>query len=1455
MSAGSNPGQANRLGSFLRGAFATRGACGDVAGSGAPAQRGGARPQTIALLCLVVAAAMALTATSAFAVKTHPYTGTSFGPDGAAGSATFNNLQGVAFDQVAGDVYAYDAGAGKVYKFDSAGAPVNFSGLTGNVIEGVGGGGGNGEFEIAVAPAGSPGGTAGDIYVANNSVVKIYAPSGAELGQLTGGETCGVATSPSGHVFVGIYPNEIREYVPSANPATNADQSAASTAELAEICNVAADGLGNVFAANFYGGSSVVKLEGLSDPIAAPVDPGAPTLAIDPSNNDLYANRGGVVAQHDSAGNLLSVFGSEQLSGSRGIAVNGAAQKTYAASSRGGKVAVFGPAMVVPGASTEPATGIAGTKGTLNGTVNPDNLPVSDCKFEYGTTTAYGSTKPCEGAIPTDGNDHPVSAALTGLKANTTYHFRIAAANANGSNRGADQSFTTNQPSVTKDATEVKGTKAILNGTVLPEGEAVSECFFEYGAGFGYGKTAPCVGAIPTDEGEHPVTAALTHLTPNATTHFRLVIHRGSDVIPGADKSFKTQATVITGVASAIAPPSATIEGTVNPEGIPYTGCSFEYGLTTAFAVQQGTADDSPYEATAPCTESPASIGEGSSPVTVHANLSGLSFGAVYHYRLVATNVDGTSRGAEQNFKTPGAVIEVARAISVGTDEATLEARINPKGSPTTYRIEYGTDTSYGTSTPETPIGAEETGQVVSDSLNGLAPATVYHWRVVATNSVGVSQGVDRTFTTFAPPAPPETSCPNQAFRNGPGADLPDCRAYEQASPLDKHGANIQRGRGYVQASAAGGRITFGVAAGLPTTGGSSNSTVFAASRGVGAWNTNGLGPLLEPGRGFSTLGWDDEIAATAFYAQSAAGGGVMLGDTATGTYQLAVPRDSPFLADFADDTSHFTFESGSVLAPGAIAGSGGEANLYDVDHGTVSLVGRIPAGAATSCDDVAGPACIPAPQGSFAGPYNWQDSNTTQYGGSSGNYYVQNTTSNDGSKVFFTAAGSGQLYVREGGTATTQISASQAATPDPNGHKPAAFVAATPDGSKVFFLSCEKLTDDSTAVSNGTDTCVTADQGQDLYVYDTASGDLSDLTVDPNVGDPQHAGVVGFLGVSGDGSDAYFVANGLLAPGASPGNCGIVGFSNREGTCNLYLSHAGTITFVASVDASLNGQNWTPLYFAGNETVKRSRVAADGTLLFTSTPSLTGYDNTTNGSECVTAAGRCSELFRYAPAEDELDCVSCNPTGAAPRGSAVLAANGSNATVIQHPFLSRNISADGNRVFFDSPDPLVVADTNGVNDPYEWEAEGTGTCRSSAANGGCLYLLSPPGAPEPSYLGDVSASGEDAFFFTDKSLVAADKDQLTDVYDARVGGGLASQNQGPPQPPCLAEACRGASTGAANESSPGSASFNGPGNQAQKPVKRCKKQSQKKCKKSKKQKKSKSKQSRGAHDNRGGSK
>ena len=166
---------------------------GDANGSGA---RRSAAPF---VLCLSIVAMLALCASPALAAQTHPYTGTSFGPDGVGGTESFERVQSIAVDSANGDTYVYDGGAGKVYKFDSAGAPVDFSATGTNAISGVGGGGGGAEFEIALAPAGSPAGTAGDIYVANNGgAVHVYSAAGAELGEIPqGGETCGVATDPA----------------------------------------------------------------------------------------------------------------------------------------------------------------------------------------------------------------------------------------------------------------------------------------------------------------------------------------------------------------------------------------------------------------------------------------------------------------------------------------------------------------------------------------------------------------------------------------------------------------------------------------------------------------------------------------------------------------------------------------------------------------------------------------------------------------------------------------------------------------------------------------------------------------------------------------------------------------------------------------------------------------------------------------------------------------------------------------------------------------------------------------------------------------------------------------------------------------------------------------------------------------------------------------------------------
>ncbi len=148
------------------------------------------------------------------------------------------------------------------------------------------------------------------------------------------------------------------------------------------------------------------------------------------------------------------------------------------------------------------------------------------------------------------------------------------------------------------------------------------------------------------------------------------------------------------------------------------------------------------------------------------------------------------------------------------------------------------------------------------------------------------------------------------------------------------------------------------------------------------------------------------------------------------------------------------------------------------------------------------------------------------------------------------------------------------------------------------------------------------------------------------------------------------------------------------------------------------------------------------------------------------------------------------------------------------YPILTRNLSADGQRAFFDSADRLLASDRNHVNDVYEWEAEGKGSCAEEAVAGGCLYLISggAEGA-EPSWFGDADPAGENVFFFTSQSLVAQDRDALVDVYDARVGGGIAAQ-EATPSVPCEGEAgCHSAAPAPPGSPSPGTSSFTGPGN------------------------------------------
>jgi hypothetical protein len=195
---------------------------------------------------------------------------------------------------------------------------------------------------------------------------------------------------------------------------------------------------------------------------------------------------------------------------------------------------------------------------------------------------------------------------------------------------------------------------------------------------------------------------------------------------------------VVTGAATGVTQNTATLTGTVNPQGDPTT-YFFEYGTTTAYGLQTP----------------PQSAGDGSDPASVEVDLSGLTGNTTYHYRLVAFNDSSPEDrvlGQDRTFTTtpnplpPG--ISNQRVRDVGVDAARLTATLDPNGSATTYHFEYGTSTRYGSRTPEQSAGSGTSGVPVSAPITGLAARTTYNWRLVATNAAGTMRGRNRRFTT-----------------------------------------------------------------------------------------------------------------------------------------------------------------------------------------------------------------------------------------------------------------------------------------------------------------------------------------------------------------------------------------------------------------------------------------------------------------------------------------------------------------------------------------------------------------------------------------------------------------------------------------------------------------------------------------------------------------------------------
>jgi hypothetical protein len=194
--------------------------------------------------------------------------------------------------------------------------------------------------------------------------------------------------------------------------------------------------------------------------------------------------------------------------------------------------------------------------------------------------------------------------------------------------------------------------------------------------------------------------------------------------------------TAITGPVTAVSGSSATANGTVNPRGRS-TSWYFEYGTSTSYGR----------------TTARKSAGSGSANLQVSATLSGLAPGTTYHYRLVATSNDGTTKGADGVFTSAFAPVAVTGAATgVTVSSANLIGTVDPNGRATTWYFEYGTSTSYGSKTPARSAGSGTTATSVSAAVSGLKPGRIYHFRLVATSDAGRSRGTDRTFSTAGPP-------------------------------------------------------------------------------------------------------------------------------------------------------------------------------------------------------------------------------------------------------------------------------------------------------------------------------------------------------------------------------------------------------------------------------------------------------------------------------------------------------------------------------------------------------------------------------------------------------------------------------------------------------------------------------------------------------------------------------
>lgn len=606
-------------------------------------------------------------------------------------------------------------------------------------------------------------------------------------------------------------------------------------------------------------------------------------------------------------------------------------------------------------------------------------------------------------------------------------------------------------------------------------------------------------------------------------------------------------------------------------------------------------------------------------------------------------------------------------------------------------------------------------------------------------------------------------------------ATLPDNRAYEQVSPVDKNGTDVLPDHGV--AAIDGNRVAFsskGSFAGQPTALAVEGSP-YLATRGPSGWTTEGIAlPNGHLAFGNAYVGFTPSLSKGIVYWWEGTRFGPYdpaaqhnfnqyIRDNDTGSFQLingtlsSMANDEGFIWGSSDlsmvgiDTSFpLTLDSPCKTA------DHNHHCAYESEDGMVRLASILPNGEPTE--------------------------------GSIGNIpflcNFEHSVSDDGLRLFFTTLNDqGKIYVRENHVSTSLVSGSERTLPGGvSGSKANYQSAEAAHGNRLLFTTLNSLVDEDTNSTN------------DLYLYDftqPAGERLTLVSADQNPGAPDGAevdggqqGCAGLVAVSEDLRRVYFVARQQIVEGAPEGPGPKLYLWDDTGT-SPQLGYVATldpedVSVWLAPDTHIRRPDW-----------RNARWSRDGRYLaFLSVAALTSDDQNGEG-----------DIYRFDAESGSLDCLTCSSDALPAKGK--VAFQPPATWPINHP--PENVLNNG-KVYFQTTRGLVAADSNGQGDVYEYSA-------------GQIHLISRGSGPYASTFFDATPSGSDVFFLTRDRLVGWDKDASRDVYDARVGGGFPEPGFVPP--PCEGEACL-APPDIPNDATPGSSSFNGAGNVSPPKIRRC---------------------------------